>query len=122
MSSGARVHAVLLVKASVLPARVMGEQPRFGTSHSERWRSRARAAGRRRDRQLFPPHISVQRHHQSLAEMSVLQAGDRPLNVSPSQVNTESQPASHRQREREGGGGETQGVDEDKKRKHGDSD
>lgn len=41
-------------------------------------------------------HISVQRRHQSLAEMSVLQAGDRPLNVSPSQVNTESQPASHR--------------------------
>lgn len=55
------------------------------------------------DRQLFPPHISVQRHHQSLAEMSVLQAGDRPLNVSPSQVNTESQPASHRQKERGGG-------------------
>lgn len=49
-----------------------------------------------------PPHISVQRHHQSLAEMSVLQAGDRPLNVSPSQVNTESQPATHRQRDRGG--------------------
>lgn len=57
--------------------------------------------------------------------MSVLQAGDRPLNVSPSQVNTESQPASHRQKELGvggGGDGETRGVDEDKKRKHGDSD
>lgn len=59
----------------------------YSTSHSKWWRRRVRAAGRQRDRQLFPPHISVQRHHQSLAEMSVLQAGDRPLNVSPSQVN-----------------------------------
>lgn len=82
----------------------------YSTSHSECWKSRAGAAGRRRDRQLFPPHISVQRRHQSLAEMSVLQAGDRPLNVSPSQVNTESQPAASRQK-----GG--RGVHKDKKRK-----
>lgn len=75
-----------------------GRAARYSTSHSECWRGRAGAAGRRRDRQLFPPHISVQRRHQSLAEMSVLQAGDRPLNVSPSQVNTESLPASHRQK------------------------
>lgn len=81
-------------------ACVIGRASRYSTSHSERHRGRARAAGRRRDRQLFPPHISVQRRHQSLAEMSVLQAGDRPLNVSPSQVNTESQPAIHRQWER----------------------
>lgn len=60
----------------------------YSTSHSEWWKGRARAAGRRGDGQLFPPHISVQRRHQSLAEMSVLQAGDRPLNVTPSQVNT----------------------------------
>lgn len=90
----------------------------YSTSHSKWWRRGVRAAGRRRDRQLFPPHISVQRHHQSLAEMSVLQAGDRPLNVSPSQVNIQSQPALQT-----GMGGEWgQGVDEDNKRKHGDSD
>lgn len=90
----------------------------YSTSHSKWWRCGVRAAGRQRDRQLFPPHISVQRHHQSLAEMSVLQAGDRPLNVSPSQVNIQSQPALQT-----GMGGEWgQGVDEDNKRKHGDSD
>lgn len=90
----------------------------YSTSRSKWWRRGVRAAGRRRDRQLFPPHISVQRHHQSLAEMSVLQAGDRPLNVSPSQVNIQSQPALQT-----GMGGEWgQGVDEDNKRKHGDSD
>lgn len=72
----------------------MRQPPLRATSHSKRRRRGARAAGRRRDGQLFPPHISVQRHHQSLAEMSVLQAGDWPLNVSPSQVNTERQPAS----------------------------
>lgn len=70
----------------------------YSTSHSEWWKGKTGAAGRRGDGQLFPPHISVQRRHQSLAEMSVLQAGDRPLNVTPSQVNTESQPASHRQK------------------------
>lgn len=117
MSSGVCAHPVLSHKCACVPACTRGRAARYSTTHSKRWRCRARAAGRRRDRQLFPPHISVQRHHQSLAEMSVLQAGDRPLNVSPSQVNTKSQPAL----QTEMGGGE-QGVDEDNKRKHGDSD
>lgn len=42
------------------------------------------------------PHISVQSRHQSLAEMSVLQAGDRPLNVNSSQVNIASERVLHR--------------------------
>lgn len=75
----------------------------YSTSHSKWWRRRVRAAGRQGDRQLFPPHISVQRHHQSLAEMSVLQAGDRPLNVSPSQVNIQTQPASQTEMGGDGG-------------------
>lgn len=105
-----------------LCACAMGRAARHNASHSERRRRSARAAGRQRDRQLFPPHISVQRRHQSLAEMSVLQAGDRPLNVSPSQVNRESQPALQRQGER---GRETwrhRELDDDERTKHGNSD
>lgn len=117
MNSGVYTRATLFMCACICDGRAA----HYSTSHSQWWRGRARAALRQRDRQLFPPHISVQRRHQSLAEMSVLQAGDRPLNVSPSQVNNESQPASYGQKEREGGK-ETRGVDEDKKAKHGHSD
>lgn len=112
------VSAVRARRSFRVYVQVMSTAGCYSTSHSKWWRRGLRAAGRRRDRQLFPPHISVQRHHQSLAEMSVLQAGDRPLNVSPSQVNIQSQPALQT-----GMGGEWgQGVDEDNKRKHGDSD